>query len=681
MFTKFRKILIYGLVFAVLLQTSFALSLLNPQKAQAASENITQINFTTIPQSILENTISAKFTVQTQNSANDPEPLSATTHLHLQSNSPAGTGEFSSSSTEWEATSTLTMSNGSANRSFYYKNSTPGTYIITVTADSENWTAATQTVVITTPDITAPVINLIGDNPQIIEKGTVYTELGATANDEVDGDISTNIVIDSTNVDTNTTGTYQVTYNVSDAAGNSADQITRVINVVDTTKPIGTFNINNGSTVTNNIIVNLYFSSISSDVKTINISNDGTNFQPYDWNLGVLSLPWTLNNDKGDKTVYVTFTDQTGNTSEPTSAHIYFDPNTTNIDTIIINPIDSGTDISSENSPELSLTFPEILGTAALTTASYTQNPGVNLPTGITAFGKYYEVALNDKNFVSWPITIKIYYTQADLDQAGISENKLVGLYYFDQDTNSWKLFENTGVNTNDIENTNYVGYIWANITHLTPISAGYDIAAPQKPANFTANGKDGAIDLSWEKVTDATGYYVRYREGTNIDNRTYQTIFLSGADSVNTKATGLKNGTLYEFGIKSIDKYGNESEWAVVIATPVTEATLAVAETTVLTSAPQTAISTTTPSTVDEGKSAEIVTVNSDNGQVKSEEMKTSTRFWITLLILVIAAGAAYGGYYAYQWWMTRPKKEKTKVKKTVTPTAPKSPEKGGRW
>jgi len=45
----------------------------------------------------------------------------------------------------------------------------------------------------TTPDTTAPVITLTGNNPQSITVGSAYTELGASATDNVDGNISSNI--------------------------------------------------------------------------------------------------------------------------------------------------------------------------------------------------------------------------------------------------------------------------------------------------------------------------------------------------------------------------------------------------------------------------------------------------------------------------------------------------------
>ncbi|MHB0755979.1 immunoglobulin-like domain-containing protein [Polaribacter sp. M15] len=77
-----------------------------------------------------------------------------------------------------------------------------------------------------------PIITLIGNNPQTIVLGTTYTELDATANDDTDGDISNNIVIDDSNVNTNVVGSYTVTYNVVDTAGNPATEVIRTVNVI-----------------------------------------------------------------------------------------------------------------------------------------------------------------------------------------------------------------------------------------------------------------------------------------------------------------------------------------------------------------------------------------------------------------------------------------------------------------
>ncbi len=91
-------------------------------------------------------------------------------------------------------------------------------------------TQVTRTVNVTLLDITPPVITLLGVTPVTIAQGSVYTDAGATALDNVDGNITANIVTVN-NVNTAAVGTYSVTYNVSDAAGNAANQVTRTVNV------------------------------------------------------------------------------------------------------------------------------------------------------------------------------------------------------------------------------------------------------------------------------------------------------------------------------------------------------------------------------------------------------------------------------------------------------------------
>lgn len=80
-------------------------------------------------------------------------------------------------------------------------------------------------------DNTPPVITLLGEATVDIEVGSTYTDAGATASDNYDGDITDDIVTVN-NVDTSTIGTYSVTYNVSDANNNAAVQVTRTVNVV-----------------------------------------------------------------------------------------------------------------------------------------------------------------------------------------------------------------------------------------------------------------------------------------------------------------------------------------------------------------------------------------------------------------------------------------------------------------
>jgi hypothetical protein len=82
----------------------------------------------------------------------------------------------------------------------------------------------------TSDDTTPPVITLTGPTQVYVEKGTSYNDAGATANDETDGDITSEIVVYNP-VDINTIGTYYVTYNVSDKAGNEATEVRRKVEV------------------------------------------------------------------------------------------------------------------------------------------------------------------------------------------------------------------------------------------------------------------------------------------------------------------------------------------------------------------------------------------------------------------------------------------------------------------
>ena len=100
---------------------------------------------------------------------------------------------------------------------------------------SDGSLSATDTVTITVTrprDTVAPVITLLGDSPLEVNQGATYADPGATASDDTDGDLSVGIVVGGDTVDTDTIGAYNVTYDVSDAAGNAAATVTRIVRVV-----------------------------------------------------------------------------------------------------------------------------------------------------------------------------------------------------------------------------------------------------------------------------------------------------------------------------------------------------------------------------------------------------------------------------------------------------------------
>jgi hypothetical protein len=67
-----------------------------------------------------------------------------------------------------------------------------------------------------------------------IAKGSTFVDPGATATDNVDGNLTASIVVTG-NVNTATLGVYTLTYNVVDAAGNPADAVTRNVTVTPET--------------------------------------------------------------------------------------------------------------------------------------------------------------------------------------------------------------------------------------------------------------------------------------------------------------------------------------------------------------------------------------------------------------------------------------------------------------
>ena len=100
-------------------------------------------------------------------------------------------------------------------------------------SDSNGNAALQVTRTVSVVDTTVPVITLTGEFTVTTEVGATYTEQGATADDNYDGDITSSIVEVST-VDTAIVGTYTVTYNVSDSNGNAAAEVTRTVTVEET---------------------------------------------------------------------------------------------------------------------------------------------------------------------------------------------------------------------------------------------------------------------------------------------------------------------------------------------------------------------------------------------------------------------------------------------------------------
>lgn len=115
----------------------------------------------------------------------------------------------------------------------------------TFTATDAAGNTASDDQVITVIDNVAPTLALNGPSSVTVECHTSFTDQGASVSDNCSdaGD-----VVVSGSVDVNTPGTYTLTYNASDAAGNAAAPLTRTVTVVDTIKPV--ISLNGSSTMT-----------------------------------------------------------------------------------------------------------------------------------------------------------------------------------------------------------------------------------------------------------------------------------------------------------------------------------------------------------------------------------------------------------------------------------------------
>jgi len=89
---------------------------------------------------------------------------------------------------------------------------------------------ASRTVVV--DDTTAPTLALLGPSSMVHTCNTQWTDPGVTANDACSGNISS-WVSRTGEVNAWAAGVYTVTYNVTDAGGNSATPVTRTVQVVN----------------------------------------------------------------------------------------------------------------------------------------------------------------------------------------------------------------------------------------------------------------------------------------------------------------------------------------------------------------------------------------------------------------------------------------------------------------
>jgi endo-1,3(4)-beta-glucanase len=144
-------------------------------------------------------------------------------------------------------------------------------------------------------DTTPPVVTISGDANVNHEQGTTYSDAGATATDNVDGDVSVEV---SGSVDDAVAGTYNITYSATDQAGNSSSA-SRTVQVQDTIPPVITLNGEASITIEQGTVY-------SDPGATATDSVDGTLDVP---------VSGTVETEVGEYTLTYTATDAGGNSA------------------------------------------------------------------------------------------------------------------------------------------------------------------------------------------------------------------------------------------------------------------------------------------------------------------------------------------------------------------------------
>jgi hypothetical protein len=121
---------------------------------------------------------------------------------------------------------------------------TDGEYIVKYTAVADGYITGYAKRKVIVVNHQPPVIKLQGEEKITIEAGGVYSDPGVVATDNKGVDITDMVVVDN-DIDLHKTGTYTVSYNVTDNIGNKANTVRRSIEVIDTTAPIITLSGDN----------------------------------------------------------------------------------------------------------------------------------------------------------------------------------------------------------------------------------------------------------------------------------------------------------------------------------------------------------------------------------------------------------------------------------------------------
>lgn len=164
-------------------------------------------------------------------------------------------------------------------------------------SDSAGNPALAVTRTVNVADTKAPTLALKGAASMAIAINGAFTDPGVTATDSFDGNLAASVVV-SGSVNPSKTGSYVLTYRVSDHSGNSATPVTRTVSVGDNIAPVIT---RNGAAV------------VTVNVGTGYVDAGATASDNYDPNVSVTTSGSVNVNTLGTYTITYTAKDSSGN--------------------------------------------------------------------------------------------------------------------------------------------------------------------------------------------------------------------------------------------------------------------------------------------------------------------------------------------------------------------------------
>jgi len=228
------------------------------------------------------------------------------------------------------------------------------------------------------------------------------------------------------------------------------------------------------------------------------------------------------------------------------------------------------------------------------------------------------------------------------------------GTTFFQWNTTSgeWKRYKNR-IRAWQGENTLYFYSVNQGIAE--PVKSRVIKVDYQKPVidSLTVSSKNAQVNLAWSASKDAVSFNI-YRKQSGNYSLIAQTIKNDFSDKT------VEPKELYIYAIKAVDAAGwsSEKEAVHIIAAEA----LPVAKIKPQIAGGSSVLPATKPVVA---KDAEPKAVNKDNEPTPlaapvEAPVKNWSRLLIAISILVIATGAAIGGYYGYEWWASRGEEEK---------------------